>query len=103
MNFIVLLGFMLAAYFMFRLHIKLISNQNCAEQEVAEKFAVRSHRLIEEAVKIDLMPYSFDKHVRFTEWTFETHSYLDDFEAELSDAVKVNPSVILAFKRVSSS
>ena len=101
MDFFVLLVFSLAAYFMFRLHIKLISNQNCAEQEVAEKFAVRSHRLIEEAVRIDLMPYSFDKHARFTEWTFETHSYMDDFEAELIEAVKVSPSVILAFKKVS--
>ena len=93
--------FMLAAYLMFRLHMKLITNQTSAEQEIAEKFAVRSHRLIEEAVRIDLMPYSFDKHSRFTEWTFETHAYMDDFEAELVEAVKVSPSVILAFKKVS--
>lgn len=101
MNFLALLLFLIAALVMVKIHLTLASNNCDLEKNAAEKFATRAHKLIEQAVKIDLMPYSFEKHSKFSEWSDETHSYMDDFEAEIREAAKASPNVILEFKKVS--
>lgn len=97
MEFLTLVAYALVTIFMTKLHVGLTDIGLDTTTRVAEKFAVRSHKLIEQGVMIDLMPYSFDKHVRYTDWTFELHEYLDEFEEELK-AVAGREKGILVFK-----
>lgn len=100
MEIVTLVAYLLVTLFMAKCHVSLLETGSDTVTRVAEKFAVQSHKLIEKGVMIDLMPYSFDKHEKFTEWTFELHEYLDDFESELQ-AVAGQKKGILIF-RVSS-
>lgn len=95
MEFLTLVAYALVTIFMTKLHVGLTDIGLDTTTRVAEKFAVRSHKLIEQGVMIDLMPYSFDKHVRYTDWTFELHEYLDEFEEELREAAKEASSAVI--------
>lgn len=98
MEFLTLAAYVLVTMFMTKLHLGLTEIGVDTTTRVAEKFAVRSHKLIEQGVMIDLMPYSFDKHTRYADWTFELHEYLDEFEEELN-AVAAQHSKVFRFVR----
>lgn len=93
MEFLTLAAYVLVTMFMTKLHLGLTEIGVDTTTRVAEKFAVRSHKLIEQGVMIDLMPYSFDKHTRYADWTFELHEYLDEFEEELNAVTAQHPKV----------
>lgn len=95
MEFLTLAAYVLVTMFMTKLHLGLREIGVDTTTRVAEKFAVRSHKLIEQGVMIDLMPYSFDKHTRYADWTFELHEYLDEFEEELQILSKDNQNVMV--------
>ncbi len=95
MEFLTLVAYALVTIFMTKLHVGLTDIGLDTTTRVAEKFAVRSHKLIEQGGMIDLMPYSFDKHVRYTDWTFELHEYLDDFEEELRGCANSHDKIVL--------
>jgi len=54
------------------------------EKIVAAGLSARSHRLIAEGVRIELMPYSWKKHEAHLEWVSKLYEYMDDFEEEVA-------------------
>lgn len=71
------------AYFHFKLN-RQGKSVDSYERAVAASFSARSHRLIAEGVRIDQMPYTFQKHEEYNAWVAKLYEYMDDFEEEVA-------------------
>ena len=85
----VIIGLVMAAIWIYS---KLIRRQGIVfhEDSVRESLSVRSHHLIAEGVKIDQMPYSWEKHEAHSRWVEKLYEYLDDYEAEVAQSLSKN-------------
>lgn len=95
MEFLTLASYLLVILFMTKQLAAFKATGTDSTTRLAEKFAVRSHKLIEQGVMIDHMPYSFDKHARYANWTAELREYLSDFEEELRISAKADRQVVI--------
>lgn len=95
MEYFVFIMFSIATILMVKFHLQIASNRSDVELNVAERLAARSHRLIEKGVNIDMMQYSYEKHEQYTEWVYEMHAYMDEYEEELNEALNADKKILL--------
>jgi|GEM_PF-5732642 len=85
----VIIGLVVAATWIYS---KLLSRQGIIfhENSAQESFSARSHHLIAEGVRIDQMPYSWEKHEAHIRWVEKLYEYLDDYEVEVAQSLSKN-------------
>jgi len=85
----VIIGLVMAAIWIYS---KLLSRQGVVfhEDVVRENLSARSHHLIAEGLKIDQMPYSWEKHEAHSRWVEKLYEYLDDYEAGVAQSLSKN-------------
>ncbi len=91
---LILIAAVIGAIYLNQQLAKSVQGVDYYEDIVATNFSARSHRLISECIRIDQLPYTWQKHEEYNNLISKMYEYMDDYEMEVAQMLPKDSSVV---------